>query len=511
MITQHRQQIIDSEGKEFPSNSYRSMVLEPAYDQAKTNFIEPMIDIQVAHLIMLVEEGIIEKKEAIHLINAIKKIDVDSVKQSTYHTSYEDLFFRIEDFLIKEAGDMAGNLHIARSRNDMGIAIYRMTLRKRILELISSGLRLRKILIELSEEYIDTVMIGYTHTQQAQPTTLGHYFNALTDVLTRDIYRLIKAFDTVNSSSMGACALTTTGFPINRHRVKELLGFERLIENSYDAVAGADYIGETACAVELAAINLGRSIQDFLLWATQEFGAILLSNPYVQISSIMPQKRNPVAIEHMRALLSSVVGNAQTVLTMTHNTPFGDIVDTEDDMQPYLWKAIETLKGVYHLLGNVLMTMEVNREKLLKRAKESFANVTELADTLVRKENLSFRQAHKVVSGAVKELVSQGGTLEGLNLDLLNRHAEPILKRKLRLSEQELNQALDPVYFVNVRSLEGGPSPLVMKMALQERRREQDQLAQWVASKDELIATAREKRNKIVQDWMGSKGEDADD
>src|SRR5690606_9241555 len=125
----------------------------------------------------------------------------------------------------------------------------------------------------------------------------------------------------------------------------------------WDAVSGADYIGEAATAVQLAGINLGRSTQDLLLWGTQEFGAFKLASPYVQISSIMPQKRNPVSIEHMRSLLSSVVGNTQTVLTMMHNTPFGDIVDTEDDMQPYMWNAMETLQGVYHLLSSVLMTM----------------------------------------------------------------------------------------------------------------------------------------------------------
>src|SRR5690606_29273219 len=121
----------------------------------------------------------------------------------------------IEHFLIKEAGDIAGNLHIARSRNDMGIAIYRMTLREKILELIESALELRESLINLSSEHINTIMIGYTHTQQAQPTTIGHYLNAMTDLLTRDIDRLKAAYNNVNRSSMGAAALTTSGFPVN--------------------------------------------------------------------------------------------------------------------------------------------------------------------------------------------------------------------------------------------------------------------------------------------------------
>ena len=122
----------------------------------------------------------------------------------------------------------------------------------------------------------------------------------------------------------------------------------------------------------------------------------------------MPQKRNPVSIEHMRSLLSAVVGDTNTVLTMVHNTPFGDIVDTEDDMQPILWKSIDRLIGIYQLFGSVVLTMEVNKEKLAKRAKESFANVTELADTLVRAEKISFRQSHHIVSNCVKALMTSG-------------------------------------------------------------------------------------------------------
>src|SRR5690625_2318617 len=175
-----------------------------------------MIQIHLAHLIMLVEEGLVEKEEAQKIIKALNKIDVHQIKQGSYNPKYEDLFFEVEDFLIKEAGDVAGNLHIARSRNDMGIALYRMNVRKRLLVLVKAAHELRESLIYMSKEHIDTIMIGYTHTQQAQPTTLGHYLNALTDKLTRDINRFMSAYQTVNRSSMGEAALTTSGFSISR-------------------------------------------------------------------------------------------------------------------------------------------------------------------------------------------------------------------------------------------------------------------------------------------------------
>ncbi|GAA0486089.1 argininosuccinate lyase [Salinibacillus aidingensis] len=503
MELSHRKKIMDYEGMEFPSKTYKDIVLEPAYDQAKVNFVRPMLQIHFAHLIMLVEEGIVNQDDATKIVEAIKKINIEEFKKSEYNSSYEDLFFEIEHILMEEAGDIAGNLHIARSRNDMGIAIYRMNLRERTLNLINGALHLHKSLIDLTEEHIDTVMIGYTHTQQAQPTTLGHYFNAMTDLLSRDMKRLISSFETVNRSSLGAAALTTSGFSINRQRVQQILAFDEMIDNAWDAVAGADYIGETATAVQLAGINLGRSTQDFLLWGTQEFGAFKLFAPYVQISSIMPQKQNPVSIEHMRGLLSSVVGDSQTVLTMMHNTPFGDIVDTEDDMQPYMWNAMEKLQKIYYLMSSVLMTMDVNRSKLLERAQGSFANVTELADTLVRTNHLSFRKAHEIVSSAVKGLTDKGQeSLDAFTLKHLNEHAEKVIGSKLNLTEEEFKNTLDPKHFVDIRELEGGPSPKRMKKTIEKRYEEHNVFAKWLDEKRKSLDSVDKNIEDILQSWV---------
>src|SRR5690625_1128542 len=315
----------------------------------------------------------------------------------------------------------------------------------------------------------------------------------------------MSAYQTVNRSSMGAAALTTSGFSISRERVQELLGFEEMIENAWDAVSGADYIGEAATSIQLAGINLGRSIQDFLLWATQEFDAFRLGAPYVQISSIMPQKQNPVSIEHIRALLSSVVGDAQTVLTMMHNTPFGDIVDTEDDMQPYIWNSIEKLESIYYLMSSVLMTMNFNKEKLLERAKNSFANVTELADTLVRTDDLSFRKSHEIVSASVQDLVKKGkNSLAHLTLNHLNDHSEKILGKKLSLTELQLKNALDPEYFVGIRSLEGGPSPERMQKTIKVCLEQQQNLNKWLKDKINLLESANERINDGLESLINN-------
>ncbi|WP_407656753.1 argininosuccinate lyase [Lysinibacillus yapensis] len=503
MFQDFKSQIIEREGTLFPSSSYRQMVLQPAYDEAKKHFLKSMVHIHIAHLKMLEEQQLVAAEEAKQIGRALAKLDLDDFGQRDYNPQFEDLFFRIENELIQLAGDAAGNLHIGRSRNDMGIAIYRMTLRKKLLSLMEELLSLRSSLIAFAKEHVDTIMIGYTHTQQAQPTTFAHYLKAVIDQLTRDFTRMQAAYATINQSSMGAAALTTTGFNINRQRMKELLAFDGIIENAWDAVAGADYIAEAASVVQLAALNLGRTSQDFLQWATQEFNAISLASPYVQISSIMPQKRNPVSIEHTRSLLSAVVGDASTVLQMIHNTPFGDIVDTEDDMQPYLWRAIERLRGIYQLFGSLAVTMEVNKEQLLKRAENSFANVTELADSLVRSENISFRQSHRIVSSCIKKLLAANKTsLQSLTWEVVNEVTQELTGKALQISKEQFDHALQPEYFVKVRSLQGGPAPETMHNSLLEAQSTATLLEQWVKEKNERIVDCEVQLQQFLEGWV---------
>ncbi|MFC5449317.1 argininosuccinate lyase [Paenibacillus aestuarii] len=458
---------------------YNKVVLEPAYRQAQAYLLEPMIAIHKAHLIMLHQQGLIDKADAGFIASALLDLNLDRFLNSTYTGEFEDLFFEMEHELLSAAGDTAGNLHIGRSRNDMGIALYRMVLRDKILEVIESALILHKALLAFAAEHVDTIYIALTHTQQAQPTTIAHYISAAAYILERDIKRFKNAYDTCNVSSLGAAALTTSGYPLDRELVAELLGFAGLIENSYDAVSAADYAGEAAAASQLASANAGRFVQDLLQWCTQEFGVLRLADDFVQISSIMPQKRNPVGLEHARSLLSSCIGNAQTVFTLLHNTPYGDIVDTEDDMQPYIWKSLETLSSVYRLLAAIISTASVDRVTVYRRAKNSFATVTELADTLVRIEGLSFRKAHEIVGEVVGYVAKEGHSVRGVTLQALNDASVKAVGRKLRLTEMQLQRALDPEHFVRIRSLRGGPSSQEVMRALKEQALNRQGFEEW--------------------------------
>jgi len=454
------------EGGRFPGKTYAEVVLEPAYEQAKRELLEPMIAVNKAHFIMLCEQRLIGEGEADRIARALRKLEPSELRERRYTGEFEDLFFELEHELLLAGGEATGNLHLARSRNDMGIAIYRIVLRVKLLVAIQAALELQDRLIVFARGHTETLMIGYTHTQQAQPTTVAHYIAAVSDSLTRDIRRLRAAYDNCNRSSLGAAALTTSGYAISRERTAELLGFDGIVENAYDAVSGADYVGEIATAAALAAVGLGRFTQELLLWGTQEFSAARVSDPYVQISSIMPQKRNPVSVEHLRSLLSACAGDAHTVLAMMHNTPFGDIVDTEDDLQPYAWRSLRTLSSAYRLLARIVETLEVQADVLRQRAEASFATVTELADTLVRKEGLAFRTAHAVVASLVRTATGAGLTVKELTVGLLNEAAQEIVGRALSISEAELEEALDPAHFVAVRRLRGGTNPREVERAL---------------------------------------------
>lgn len=486
------------DGEKFPAKSFTELVLKPAYDNAKEKLLPPMMEVNYAHLIMLYEQKLLGKEEAKKIAKALEGLNLEQFRNGCYTGKYEDLFYEVEDALLKSVGDIAGNLHLARSRNDMGVTMYRMVMREYLLEVMKSLQKLIEVFNCLAEEHKDTIMVAHTHTQQAQITTLGHYILAVCQILSRDMDRLEHAFMTVNRSSMGACAITTTGFSIDRQIMADLLGFDEMVVNSYDAIGGGDYLGETATAIMLAAIDAGKVVQDFLLWATQEFNVLRAGDPYVQVSSIMPQKRNPVSIEHLRSLLSTSIGNCQTLLTMLHNTPYGDIVDTEDDAQPYGWMACDILSKCYVLFANVMSTIEVNKEVLLQRAYDGFATITELADTLVRETGVPFRKAHSVASKLAKEYIAKGKSIQDIDEEHVKEAFEQVTNLKWEIDFIKIKESIDPKHFVNIRNIKGGCGPKAMEDMLAEIKKINDSQEDWISKKQDLFINAHnDLRNRI--------------
>ena len=469
----------------FPAPIYAETVLVHNFEDAKKYFLASLLEIHGAHTRMLASCELLTRDEESILLAALHGLDRNRIAAAQFDGSCEDLFFFIEGLLEEAAGkELAGKLHTARSRNDIAVTLYRMTARREILEISRAVAELRTVLLDLASAHVTAIMPAHTHTQPAQPTTLAHYLLAAIEFLARDSARLQAAFTRVNLSPMGAAAITTSGFPIDRDQTARLLGFDGLAENSYGAIAAIDYITETAAAVAVAMVNIGKLVQDLLLWSTREFGYLRLADAFVQSSSIMPQKRNPVALEHVRILASRALGEAQAVLTCAHNTPFGDVNDSEDDLQPLVFTMFADARRALRLLAGALGTAQVDTAIMADRARRDFLTVTELADTLVRREGLSFREAHRLVGDAVKAC---GTRDDPASLADVLRKSRPAL----RLTREEIERCLDPETFVQVRNVIGGPAPEQTSAALDRARTEQTRIKAWIASTETSLDAAR--------------------
>ena len=432
-------------------------VLNENFEDAKALFLEPLLAIHRAHLVMLAECGIVSREDARRLRDALDAICCDTVRQTAYDGSSEDLFFHLEHLIVARAGeDVAGRLHTARSRNDIDMTMYRMRQRGFVLDLVDASLSLRHALLDLVDAHRLTIFAAHTHTQPAQPTTLAHYLLGAVEQLERDAVRLRAAYDTTNHCPLGACAITGTGFPIDRQRTSDLLGFASPTGNTYGSIATVDYMLESLSAAGVLVAGVGRVVQDLLLWCTAEVRYLRLADGFVQTSSIMPQKRNPVALEHARSIGSKALGQATAVMMTVHNTPFGDIVDTEDDLQPLVHAAFRDGVRATALVAAALREATFDTATMARRARESWITVTELADTLAREHGLAFSRAHKVAAGLVQ--AHRERPTEPLPILLADVSAR-VLGAPIVESAERLDRVLSPDYFVRIRTTLGGPAP----------------------------------------------------
>ena len=467
--------------EKFPAQSYRDNVLADCFSDAKTFFLEHYLDVDRAHALMLGDQEIISPIERKTILAAIESLDLEAIRDAEYDGSVEDLFFYLQEQIARACGDrdIAGRLHTARSRNDIDVTIYRLYLRQQTLQLIAETQQLHGVFLNLAGQHHESLMPAYTHTQPAQPTTVAHFLLAMAENAERDVRRLQQAYDNLNRCPLGACAITTTGFPIDRQQTASLLGFDEPTRNSYASIASVDYFTELLGANAALLINVGKFAQEFLLMAMMEFDAIRLPDGYVQSSSIMPQKRNPVAIEHVRAIASKALGQTLGVLTSVHNTPFGDINDVEDDLQPLNFSALrDTIRSV-SLLGNALSAAEFNLDTLNARASENFITVTELADVIVRQDGLPFSTAHAIVAACVSG-ADHDGTI---GYDDLQSAAAAQTGKPLSLTAAEMRTALSAKNFVTVRDIFGGPAPTETQDAVAAARLSEKRSAEWLAGK----------------------------
>ena len=427
--------------------------------------VEEVVKVNKAHVVMLAERGLISRREAAAILRALEAVEASKLMDE----GLEDVHMNLERFVEEAVGrEVAGWMHLAKSRNDQVAAAIRMRLRSKIIEAGMAAVALRRALLDQASRHSSTVMPGYTHLQRAQPVTLGLHLLAHHDALARDTERLKGCYARVNLSPMGAAALAGTSLPVDRRRVAELLGFEGLVENTVDAVSSRDFALEAMSAAALMMHSLSRLAEEVVLWSTPEFGFLEVADEYASTSSIMPQKKNPVVAEVARARAYRVFGDLASALSMLSSLPLSYNLDLQE-ATPLLWDAFEVLCSTLKAMEGLVATARFNPERMEEALSDGYSNATELANLLVSK-GLSFREAHGVVARLARCMVEQGRRLsEATAADLVSAAAE--LGLKVEVGEEELKRALNPRWAVEACRVEGGPRVEEVERMIAERRR----------------------------------------
>ncbi len=435
--------------------------------EADRNIASSDVLVDMAHLVMLTRQEIVHENHARTLMKELLAMYESGVPDDAFDPSYEDIHAGIETVLTrKTGGDVGGRLHIGRSRNDEVATCLRIRTRDIILDQLEALNRLRSVLLSVAEEHVTTVMPGFTHLQHAQPVTLAHHLLAYEQMFSRDFDRLFDALRRVNCSPLGSAALASTGYPLDRLLTADLLGFDKILVNSMDAVASRDFAEETLACDAIVLTNISRFCEELIIWSSSFVQFVTLDDRYCSTSSIMPQKKNPDVAELLRSRAGTILGAFVSAVTIVKGLPMAYNRDLQD-VNPHLWRGISEVRRDIDLLAGMIESARFNRDRMAAEAGKGGTTTTELADTLVREYNIPFRTAHHIVGRAVRDGSLDLATLDNAALEYYGKSLS-----SLGITKEKIETALSVHTSLSVRSLPGGPAPETVQTALTERRKE---------------------------------------
>jgi argininosuccinate lyase len=404
----------------------------------------------IAHAKMLAKQGIIPAKDAEAIAKGLLEIaaDIESGK-FRFRQELEDIHMNIEAELAKRIGAAGKKLHTARSRNDQVALDLRLYLREETEDIISKVLQLQKTLLTIAEKHIDTIMPGYTHLQRAQPVLLSHHLLAYMEMLERDKGRLADSLKRLTVLPLGSCALAGTTLPTDRTFVAEELGFRAVSSNSIDAVSDRDFCVEFLSCACICIMHLSRFAEELVLWSTEEFRFLEMSDAFTTGSSIMPQKKNPDVAELVRGKTGRIYGNMMSLLTLMKGLPLSYNRDMQEDKIP-LFDTVDTLKICLDIMSAMLPGITFNKKRMAATAGEGYSTATDIAEYLVKK-NVPFREAHEITGKIVLHCIKKNIDLHELELKELKSFSPAISK--------DIFPALAPAASVKARVSYGGTSP----------------------------------------------------
>ena len=381
------------------------------------------IEGSIAHATMLGRCGIIKEEEANDIVKGLKGILAD-IENGTLHIDMEaeDIHTFIEGELTKRIGDNGKRLHTSRSRNDQVAVDIKLYLKKEVVNVKNLVVGLIKVIADKAEKYSEIVMPGYTHLQRAQPITFGHHLLAYGEMLLRDVSRLEDCLKRMDEMPLGSCALAGTTYPIDRTITAELLGFDRITNNSLDGVSDRDYCIEFASVLSIIMVHLSRFSEEIIMWCSWEFKFIELDDAFSTGSSIMPQKKNPDIAELVRGKSGRVFGDNMTLLTIMKGTALAYNKDMQEDKEA-VFDCVDTTKLCLQIMAPMLSSLRTKPEAMLLAAQKGFINATDLADYLTKK-GVPFRSAYKISGQLVAYCITHDTVLEKLPLETYKTYSD---------------------------------------------------------------------------------------
>jgi len=369
-----------------------------------------------AHARMLGQQGIISEPAMQAILTGLDAIEAEIESGVfVFRPEHEDVHMNIESRLIELIGEDGKRLHTARSRNDQVATDLRLFLRRRVDDLVSLIRTLQAALVEAADRHAETIMPGFTHLQIAQPVTFGHHMLAYVEMLERDAGRFLDARRRMNECPLGSAALAGTGFPIDRETTASALGFDRPCANSLDAVSDRDFVVETLAAASACAVHLSRFSEELILWSSQQFGFVDLSDAFCTGSSIMPQKKNPDVPELVRGKAGGIFGGLVATLTTMKGLPLAYNRDLQED-KAMIFTPLDNLEGCLMIYAELIPNIKLNTAIMRQAAASGFSTATDLADHLV-KAGAGFRDAHEIVGKTVAYCIREEKQFECLNVE----------------------------------------------------------------------------------------------
>jgi len=448
-------------------------------------------------LLMLAETAIVPRTSAATILGALDALAEAGPAALPLDPALEDMYINLERTLTAKVGtETAGHMPVARSRNDVEAAMWRIEIREDLARLAHAVLSLATLLATRAEESADYLMPGYTYGQQAQPTTAGHCLSALSGALLRDAERLLDACQRLNKNPLGAAAFAGTSWPIDRQRTAQLLGFDGLAENTLDAVAAADYMLEALTAAAIAACTLGRLAEDLFRWCANEVGFATLPDDLIDSSTIMPQKRNPVIVATVRGQARVVAGEVAGLLCAASvgYEASRDVTLAEGNVRD----ALALVEGMTEITRAIVSGLRLQPERMAAALRIGFSTATELADLLAREGHLVFRQAHQIVGTVVSRLSTDGKGPGDLTHGLLDEACREIAGTPLPLGPEQVRQALDYRLAVERKSLPGGPASAEVRRVASGQKEEAARLRQRLHGMEERWQTAQQALKRAV-------------